>query len=77
MEGKVREEVMKSITEGLSSMEDLYFPRALLSSDSHPSQRKSILLDLLFRVVAVFLERYGSQLTSDELREFNSLAFET
>ncbi|GKU95657.1 hypothetical protein SLEP1_g8988 [Rubroshorea leprosula] len=56
MEGKVKEEVMKSITEGLSSMEDLYFPRALLSSASHPSQRKSILLDLLFRVVTIFLE---------------------
>ncbi|GLT49099.1 hypothetical protein SLA2020_226790 [Shorea laevis] len=67
---------MKSITERLSSMEDFYFRRALLSSAT-ASQRKSILLDILSRVVAVFLERYGSQLTSDELWEFDFLAFET
>ncbi|KAL5750777.1 hypothetical protein ACOSP7_025380 [Xanthoceras sorbifolium] len=73
MERKVKEETMESITERLSSLDNLYFPRALQSNASTPSQRKSILLDLLSRDAVVFLERYGSQLTTDELREFDAL----
>lgn len=36
-------------------MEDLYFPRAVQPTAVNPPQRKSILLDLLSRDVAVFL----------------------
>ncbi|KAH7549705.1 hypothetical protein JRO89_XS13G0069300 [Xanthoceras sorbifolium] len=56
MERKVKEETMESITERLSSLDNLYFPRALQSNASTPSQRKSILLDLLSRDAVVFLE---------------------
>nr|KJB25433.1 hypothetical protein B456_004G191100 [Gossypium raimondii] len=73
MERKVSEEAMETITERLSALDNLYFPRALQSSASDPSNRKSILHDLLSRDVPVFLERYGSQLTSDELHEFDAL----
>ncbi|KAJ0049285.1 hypothetical protein Pint_15741 [Pistacia integerrima] len=66
-------EVKESISERLSCLDDLYFPRALQSNATTPSQRKSILLDLLSRDAAVFLERYGSQLTGDELGKFDAL----
>lgn len=48
-------EAMDCLSERLSLQEDLYFPRALQSTASNPSQRKAILLDLLSRDVAVFL----------------------
>lgn len=48
-------EAMDSLSGRLSLQEDLYFPRALQSSATNPSQRKAILLDLLSRDVAVFL----------------------
>lgn len=51
----MRGEAMESISERLSSLEDLYFPRALQSNALNPSERKAILLDLLSRDVAVFL----------------------
>uniref|UniRef100_A0A3N7FT25 CCD97-like C-terminal domain-containing protein n=1 Tax=Populus trichocarpa TaxID=3694 RepID=A0A3N7FT25_POPTR len=73
---EVRKEAMESMTERLSSLENLYFPRALQSHATNPSQRKSILLDLLSRDVAVFLERYGAQLNSEELREFDILNYD-
>ncbi|XP_059642788.1 uncharacterized protein LOC132284681 [Cornus florida] len=66
-------EAVESISERLSSVENLYFPRALQSSAISPSQRKSLLIDLLSRDVAVFLERYGSQLTIEELKVFDVL----
>ncbi|KAF7828498.1 coiled-coil domain-containing protein 97 [Senna tora] len=69
MSGDAREK----ISERLSSLENLYFPRALQSTATDPSQRKSIFLDLLSRDVALFLERYGSQLTGNELNEFDTL----
>ncbi|XP_071689385.1 uncharacterized protein [Rutidosis leptorrhynchoides] len=65
---------MESITERLSQLEDLYFPRAQQSSAVLPSQRKSILQDLYSRDVPVFLERYGSLLTLEELKEFDILS---
>ncbi|KAJ4827150.1 hypothetical protein Tsubulata_044530 [Turnera subulata] len=74
MQGAMREAAKESITERLSSIDDLYFPRASLSSAATPPQRKSLLLDLLSRDASVFLERYGAQLTSDELLEFDILA---
>ncbi|KAL9242747.1 hypothetical protein vseg_016716 [Gypsophila vaccaria] len=69
----VSKEAKEKITERLSSIDDLYFPRALLPRASTPSLRKPLLLDLLSRDVAVFLERYGTQLTSQELEEFDVL----
>ncbi|KAK3023215.1 hypothetical protein RJ639_043327, partial [Escallonia herrerae] len=62
---------MESISERLSQLENLYFPRALQSPATSPSLRKSILLDLLRRDLPVFLERYGPQLTYEELKEFD------
>ncbi|KAG8634252.1 hypothetical protein MANES_17G024600v8 [Manihot esculenta] len=73
MQKTVRKEAMESITERLSAMENLYFPRALQSNATHPSNRKSLLLDLLSKDVAVFLERYGAKLTWEELGEFDML----
>ncbi|XP_047322416.1 coiled-coil domain-containing protein 97 [Impatiens glandulifera] len=67
------EQSMESMSERLSNLETLYFPRALQSAATTPSDRKSLLLDLLSRDAAVFLERYGSQLTSDELNELSVL----
>ncbi|MED6136717.1 hypothetical protein PIB30_058412 [Stylosanthes scabra] len=66
-------EAMEKISERLSCLENLYFPRALQSTATLPSQRKQIFRDLLSRDVALFLERYGSELTSNELGEFDSM----
>lgn len=57
---EVRKEAMESMTERLSSLENLYFPRALQSHATNPSQRKSILLDLLSRDAAVFLGPFSN-----------------
>ncbi|XVF10942.1 hypothetical protein REPUB_Repub07fG0226800 [Reevesia pubescens] len=73
MERKMSKEAMENITVRLSSLDNLYFPRALQSSAIDSSHRKSILHDLLSRDVSVFLERYGSELTNDELHEFDVL----
>ncbi|PHU14680.1 hypothetical protein BC332_15885 [Capsicum chinense] len=67
---------MEKLSERLSVLDNLYFPRAHQSSASTPSQRKSLLLDLLSRDVPLFLERYGTQLTSDELNEFETLKYD-
>ncbi|EEF45045.1 conserved hypothetical protein [Ricinus communis] len=64
---------MESIARRLSTVENLYFPFSLQSNASSPAQRQSLLLDLLFRDAAVFLERYGAQLTCEELEEFDTL----
>ncbi|KAJ8543517.1 hypothetical protein K7X08_006040 [Anisodus acutangulus] len=64
---------MEKLSDRLSALDNLYFPRAQQSTASTASQRKSILIDLLSRDVPLFLERYGSQLTSDELDEFETL----
>ncbi|XP_020978049.1 coiled-coil domain-containing protein 97 [Arachis ipaensis] len=66
-------EAMEKISERLSCLENLYFPRALQSTATLPSQRKQIFRDLLSRDVPLFLERYGSELISDELGEFDSM----
>lgn len=53
-------EAKESITERLSRLDNLYFPRALQCSTRSPSERKSILFDLLSRDAAVFLgKRYS------------------
>ncbi|KAK2967736.1 hypothetical protein RJ640_012962, partial [Escallonia rubra] len=62
---------MESISERLSQLENLYFPRSLQPSATSPSLRKSLLLDLIRRDLPVFLERYGPQLTYGELKEFD------
>ncbi|XP_055832663.1 uncharacterized protein LOC129901491 [Solanum dulcamara] len=64
---------MEKISERLSGLDNLYFPRAQQSSASTAFQRKSLLIDLLSRDTPLFLERYGSQLTSDELNEFGTM----
>ncbi|WCJ20761.1 hypothetical protein M5689_002972 [Euphorbia peplus] len=73
MQETLKKEAMDSMAERLSAVENLYFPRAVQSNAVNPSQRKSLLLDLLSRDAAVFLERYGSQLTFEELQEFDML----
>nr|VDD57380.1 unnamed protein product [Brassica oleracea] len=74
MEGTVmKDAAAEDIAARLSSLEGLYFPRAVQSTTASSDQRKSILLDLLRRDPAVFLERYGSQLSLDELLAFDAL----
>ncbi|CAH2046106.1 unnamed protein product [Thlaspi arvense] len=74
MEGRaVEDAAAEEIATRLSSLDDLYFPRAVQPTAASFDQRKSILLDLLRRDPAVFLERYGSQLSVDELLEFDAL----
>ncbi|KAF8117154.1 hypothetical protein N665_0012s0158 [Sinapis alba] len=74
MEGRVmKDAAAEEIVARLSSIDDLYFPRAVQSTAASSDQRKSVLLDLLRRDPAVFLERYGSQLSVDELLEFDGL----
>ncbi|KAL5064224.1 hypothetical protein RYX36_025961 [Vicia faba] len=70
---EVSEEAKEKISERLSSFENLWFPRAQQPTATLPSQRKSIFLDLLSRDTALFLERYGSNLTCTELTEFDSM----
>ncbi|XP_008802522.1 coiled-coil domain-containing protein 97 [Phoenix dactylifera] len=64
---------MEGIANRLASIEGLYFPGAIRRQTPDASQRKSALLDLLSRDAPIFLERYGSELTADELREFEVL----
>uniref|UniRef100_A0A1J3GVQ1 Coiled-coil domain-containing protein 97 n=2 Tax=Noccaea caerulescens TaxID=107243 RepID=A0A1J3GVQ1_NOCCA len=74
MEGRaMKDSPAEEIAARLSSIKDLYFPRAVQSTAASSDQRKSILLDLLRRDPAVFLERYGTQLSVDELVEFDGL----
>lgn len=49
------DEAKERISERLSCLENLYFPRALESTVTLPSQRKAIFRDLLSRDVALFL----------------------
>ncbi|KAJ3672531.1 hypothetical protein LUZ60_007252 [Juncus effusus] len=67
--------VMEGITERLASIEGLYFPGAVRSEPPpfEPSRRKSALFDLLSRDAPIFLERYGSVLTPQELQNFETL----
>ncbi|KAK4400463.1 hypothetical protein Sango_1152400 [Sesamum angolense] len=70
----ISSEAKESITERLSLMEDLYFPlKVQPSAAANPSHRKSLLLDLLSTDAAVFLERYGSKLSLEELNQFDVL----
>ncbi|CAL9071529.1 unnamed protein product [Musa textilis] len=64
---------MEGISERLASVDGLYFPCAMHREAPDHAQRKSALLDLLSRDAPIFLERYGSELTSDELHEFEKL----
>ncbi|KAJ4776669.1 Coiled-coil domain-containing protein 97 [Rhynchospora pubera] len=65
---------MEAIAERLASVEGLYFPGAIRQETPFDdSRRKSVLLDLLLRDASIFLERYGSVLTSEELRQFEPL----
>ncbi|KAJ7952604.1 coiled-coil domain-containing protein 97 [Quillaja saponaria] len=73
LSGPLSGEAMEKISERLSSLENLYFPQALQSNATYPFQRKAIFLDLLSRYTELFLERYGSQLTCNELSEFDML----
>ncbi|GMH26739.1 hypothetical protein Nepgr_028582 [Nepenthes gracilis] len=73
---KLSSTVIDGISERLSTMDNLYFPRAILPNATNPSQRKDIILDLLSRDVAVFLERYGPKLTTEELQEFDVLKYD-
>ncbi|MCL7032841.1 hypothetical protein MKW94_020839 [Papaver nudicaule] len=75
MRSELSMSVMEDITQRLSSLDNLYFPKSIQenSSITSPSDRKSILIDLLSRDTAVFLERYGTQLRREELNEFDVL----
>ncbi|KAF6135476.1 hypothetical protein GIB67_015329 [Kingdonia uniflora] len=64
---------MEDIAQRLSSLDSLYFPRKQQQKAVDPSQRKSILFDLLINDAPVFLERYGTHLTQQELQQFETL----
>ncbi|KAJ6851135.1 coiled-coil domain-containing protein 97 [Iris pallida] len=65
---------MESIAGRLSTVADLYFPGSIHQHPPpSPSRLKPLLLDLLRRDPSLFLERYGSHLTPDELLPFRSL----
>ncbi|XP_074565798.1 uncharacterized protein LOC141822254 [Curcuma longa] len=64
---------MDGISERLASLDGLYFPGAMHRETPDPAQRKSALLDLLSRDASIFLERYGAELTPEELLEFDKL----
>ncbi|XP_042018623.1 coiled-coil domain-containing protein 97-like [Salvia splendens] len=67
-------EAKESLSGRLSLIEDLYFPRKVQPDDAADlSRRKSLLLDLLSTDAPVFLERYGSKLSMEELNHFDVL----
>lgn len=51
----MKDTAAEGITARLSSLDNIYFPRAVQSTAASSDQRKSILLDLLRRDPAVFL----------------------
>lgn len=53
--GRLSSESMNNMSERLSKLENLYFPRAIQPSATTAAQRQSLLLDLLSRDAAVFL----------------------
>ncbi|KAL6566125.1 hypothetical protein OROGR_001740 [Orobanche gracilis] len=72
--GTIGNEAKESITERLSRIDDLYFPRKEQpSAAADPYHRKLLLLHLLSTDAAVFLERYGSKLSLEELNQFDVL----
>eukprot|EP01018_Ginkgo_biloba_P024276 Gb_15132 [translate_table: standard] len=68
-------DVVESISDRLSKLPDLHLPYAMRCrvEPVSKSEIKAVLVDLLLRDAAVFLERYGSQLKSEELEEFEVL----
>ncbi|KAJ1388986.1 hypothetical protein SESBI_38668 [Sesbania bispinosa] len=76
------EEAIERISERLSCLENLYFPRVLQSTATLPSQRKTIFRDILSRDVTLFLGKVTYPLithlplnhhNSKELSEFDSM----
>uniref|UniRef100_A0A0C9S669 TSA: Wollemia nobilis Ref_Wollemi_Transcript_11699_1872 transcribed RNA sequence n=1 Tax=Wollemia nobilis TaxID=56998 RepID=A0A0C9S669_9CONI len=72
---RLEESVGERISERLSAFTDLYLPHAMRSREEPvpPTEIKSLLIDLLSRDPALFLERYGSKLKVEELEEFEVL----
>ncbi|CAN6215198.1 unnamed protein product [Urochloa humidicola] len=73
---------MDRIATRLSAVDGLYFPSSFLSSSSSstssstppsPPRRQAELRALLARDAPLFLERYGSTLSADELAAFDAL----
>ncbi|CAN6166505.1 unnamed protein product [Urochloa humidicola] len=73
---------MDRIATRLSAIEGLYFPTSFLSSSPtspsaaappSPPRRQAELRSLLARDAPLFLERYGSALSADELAAFDAL----
>ncbi|KAL0920778.1 hypothetical protein M5K25_009945 [Dendrobium thyrsiflorum] len=64
---------MEGIAERLAAMDSLYFPGGIRSPPLDASQRKAALFDLISRDAPIFLERYGGELTANELGVFDVL----
>ncbi|PKU85682.1 coiled-coil domain-containing protein 97 [Dendrobium catenatum] len=64
---------MEGIAERLATMDGLYFPGGIVSPPLDASQRKAALFDLISRDAPIFLERYGGELTANELGVFDVL----
>eukprot|EP00252_Welwitschia_mirabilis_P002392 TRINITY_DN12337_c0_g1_i1.p1 TRINITY_DN12337_c0_g1~~TRINITY_DN12337_c0_g1_i1.p1 ORF type:complete len:296 (-),score=69.79 TRINITY_DN12337_c0_g1_i1:150-1037(-) len=67
--------VVHRISERLSKVGGLYLPRSMRTREENlsPTDIKNCLVDLLSRDAALFLERYGSNLNTEELQEFEIL----
>lgn len=72
---RLDEDVMDKISERLSNLADLHLPYAMRTREEpvSPLEVKDLLAALLSRDPAIFLERYGSKLKTEELQEFEVL----
>lgn len=69
------ENVIQKISERISNLADLHLPYAMRTREEpvSPLEVKGLLASLLSRDPAIFLERYGSKLKTEELQEFEVL----
>lgn len=67
--------VIQKLSERISNLADLHLPYAMRTREEpvSPLEVKDLLAALLSRDPAIFLERYGSKLKTEELQEFEVL----
>lgn len=72
---RLEQNVIDKISERLSNLTDLHLPYAMRTREEpvSPLEVKDLLTALLSRDPAIFLERYGSKLKTEELQEFEVL----
>lgn len=72
---RLEENVVDRISDRLSNLTDLHLPYSMRTREEPvaPLEVKELLAALLSRDPAIFLERYGSKLKTEELQEFEVL----